>query len=202
MAKNLRSRLKHAWNVFMNRDPTRWSVAETGYSYRPDRVRLHRGNERSIATSVFNRIAMDVAAVTIQHVRLDENGRFLYAIKSGLNNCLTLEANLDQTGRAFIQDAVISMLDEGCVAIVPVDTTLNPKNTGSWDVNSLRTGQVLEWYPDKVKVRVYNERTGKKEDVVLPKSMVAIVCRTIWFLLLLFYLFYDKVQKERGAVKA
>ena len=175
MAENLRSRLKHAWNVFMNRDPTRWSVSETGYSYRPDRVRLHRGNERSIATSVFNRIAMDVATVTIQHVRLDDDGRFLYAMKSGLNNCLTLEANLDQTGRAFIQDAVISMLDEGCVAIVPVDTTLNPKNTGSWDVNSLRTGQVLEWYPDKVKVRVYNERSGKKEDVVLPKSMVAIV---------------------------
>ena len=174
MAESLRSRLKHAWNVFMNRDPTRWTT-ETGYSYRPDRVRLHRGNERSIATSVFNRIAMDVAAVTIQHVRLDENGRFLYTINSGLNNCLTLEANLDQTGRAFIQDAVLSMLDEGCVALVPVDTTLNPRNTGSWDVNSLRTGQILEWFPQTVKVRLYNDKTGKKEDVVLPKSMVAII---------------------------
>ncbi len=174
MAESLRSRLKHAWNVFMNRDPTRWT-ADAGYSYRPDRVRLHRGNERSIATSVFNRIAMDVAAVSIQHVRLDDSGRFLYTIDSGLNNCLTLEANLDQTGRAFIQDAVLSMLDEGCVALVPVDTTLNPRQTSSWDVNSLRTGKILEWYPQSIKVQLYNDRTGKKEDVVLPKSMVAII---------------------------
>lgn len=170
------SRLKHAWNAFFNKDPTDYyKNIGTSYTYRPDRPRLTRGNERSIVTSVYNRIALDASSVTIQHVRLDENNRFISVIDSGLNNCLTVEANLDQTGRAFIQDVVMSMLDEGCVAIVPVETTLNPEITGSYDILSMRTGKILEWYPSHVKVRVYNEETGRKEDIVLPKSTVGIV---------------------------
>lgn len=171
------SRLKHAWNAFFNnRDPTTYySGMGVGYSRRPDRPRLTRGNERSIITAVYNRIALDAAAIDILHVRLDENGRFLEAIDSGLNNCLTVEANIDQTGRALIQDEVMSMLDEGCVAIVPVDTTLNPRVTGSYDILSMRTGKIIEWYPKDVKVRLYNEQTGRKEEVILPKKMVAIV---------------------------
>lgn len=170
------SRLKHAWNAFFNRDPTdRYRDVGIGYSYRPDRVRFSRGNERSIVTSIYNRIAMDVASITIQHVRLDDDNRFTSVIDSGLNNCLTLEANLDQTSRAFIQDVVMSMFDEGCVAIVPVDTTDNPEITGSYDINSMRTGQVLEWYPRHIKARVYNDRTGQREDINVPKSTVAIV---------------------------
>lgn len=171
------SRLKHAWNAFINnRDPTAsYRDIGGGYSYRPDRPRLTRGNERSIVTSVYNRIALDVAAINIQHCKLDENGRLLSTMDSKLNKCLTLEANLDQTGRAFIQDAVMSMLDEGCVAIVPVETTANPMLTESYDIGSLRTAKVLEWFPQHVRVRLYNERTGQKEDIKLPKSMVAIV---------------------------
>ena len=170
------SRLKHAWNAFLNKDPTsHYRDIGSGYYYRPDRPRLTRGNERSIVTSVYNRIAMDAAAITIQHVRLDENNRFLSVIESGLNNCLTLESNIDQTGRAFIQDAVMSMLDEGSVAVVPVDTTFNPEITGSYDINSMRTGKILDWYPNHVRVRVYNEKTGLKEDIELPKKTVAIV---------------------------
>ena len=171
------SRLKHAWNAFINnRDPTAsFRDIGGGYSYRPDRPRLTRGNERSIVTSVYNRIALDVAAINIQHCKLDENGRLLSTMDSKLNKCLTLEANLDQTGRAFIQDAVMSMLDEGCVAIVPVETTANPMLTESYDIGSLRTAKVLEWFPQHVRVRLYNERTGQKEDILLPKSMVAIV---------------------------
>ena len=171
------SRLKHAWNAFFNRDPTESYRGDlgSGYSYRVDRPRLSRGNERSIVTSVYNRIAMDVAAINIQHVRLDDNNRFVSIVDSGLNRCLTLEANIDQTGRAFIQDAVMSMLDEGCVALVPVETTLNPNITGSYDINSMRTGKVLEWYPQHVKLQLYNERSGRKEDILLPKSMVAII---------------------------
>lgn len=170
------SRLKHAWNAFFNRDPTdRYRDVGIGYSYRPDRVRFSRGNERSIVTSIYNRIAMDVASITIQHVRLDDDNRFTSVIDSGLNNCLTLEANLDQTSRAFIQDVVMSMFDEGCVAIVPVDTTDNPEITGSYDINSMRTGQILEWYPRHIKARVYNDRTGQREDINVPKSTVAIV---------------------------
>lgn len=170
------SRLKHAWNAFMNRDPTR-TYADLGssYSYRPDRPRFTMGNERSIVTSVYNRIALDVAAIAIQHVRLDEDGRFLEVIHSGLNNCLSLEANLDQTGRAFMQDVVMSLLNEGCIAIVPVDTTLDPNVTGSYDILTLRTAKILDWYPNHVRVRVYNEKTGLKEDVVLAKSFVMIV---------------------------
>lgn len=177
MENTISSRLKHAWNAFINnRDPTEsFRDIGGGYSYRPDRPRLTRGNERSIVTSVYNRIALDVAAIDIQHCKLDENGRLLGEMDSKLNQCLTLEANLDQTSRAFIQDAVMSMLDEGCVAIVPVETTLDPKVTQSYDILSMRTAKILEWFPKHVRVRLYNERTGQKEDIKLPKSMVAIV---------------------------
>ena len=176
MEMNIGSRLKHAWNAFMNRDPTEVDYdIGPAYYYRPDRPRLTRGNERSIVTAVYNRIALDVSDIDIRHVRLDENGRYIEDIDSGLNNCLTVEANIDQTGKAFIQDVVMSMLDEGCVAIVPVDTTLNPKVTGSYDINSMRTGKIIQWYPQHVKVNLYNDKTGRKEEVTLPKSMVAIV---------------------------
>ena len=177
MENTISSRLKHAWNAFINnRDPTAsFRDIGGGYSYRPDRPRLTRGNERSIVTSVYNRIALDVAAIDIQHCKLDENGRLLEEMDSKLNQCLTLEANLDQTSRAFIQDAVMSMLDEGCVAIVPVETTLDPKVTQSYDILSMRTAKILEWFPKDVRVRLYNEWTGQKEDIKLPKSMVAIV---------------------------
>lgn len=145
------------------------------YSYRADRPRLTRGNERSIVTSVYNRIALDVAALNFQHIRLDENGRFLSVIEDGLNNCLTLEANIDQTARSFIQDVVISMFDEGSVAIVPVDTTTDPNVSGSYDIQTMRVGQILDWYPQYIRVRLYNEQTGKKEDIVVPKSATAII---------------------------
>lgn len=176
MELDFTSRLKHAWNAFTNnRDPTNYYRDEgASYYYRPDRTRMSRGNERTIVTSVLNRMALDVAAIEIQHVRLDEDGRFVSSINSGLNDCLTLRANLDQTARAFMQDAVMSMFDEGCIAIVPIDTTMNPKN-GSYDIKSMRVGKIIEWKPAHVKVRVYNERTGLKEDVLFPKSMVAIV---------------------------
>ena len=171
------SRLKHAWNAFLNRDPTENFNRPSGdvYYRRPDRPRLSRGNERSIITSIFNRIAIDVAGIEIKHVRLDEEGRYLETIDSGLNDCLSVEANIDQTGRAFKQDAVLSMLDEGVIAIVPIETTLNPKMTGAYDVNSMRVGKIIEWYPRDVKVRLYNDRTGRREEIILPKSMVAIV---------------------------
>ena len=171
----LGNRLKHAFNAFMNRDPTYYRNIGSGYSIRPDRPRLSRGNERSIVTSIFNRIAIDVSSIDIKHCRLDDNGRFIEEIDSGLNNCLGLEANIDQTGRAFIQDIVMSMLDEGCVAIVPVDTTLNPKITNSYDILSMRTGKIIDWYPAHVKVRVYNDKTGEKEDIILPKKQVGII---------------------------
>lgn len=176
MPESIASRFKKSWNAFFSRDPTKdfINVGEA-HSYRPDRPRFTRGNERSIVTSVYNRIALDVASITIQHVRLDENGRYIKTIDSHFNNCLNLEANLDQTGRAFIQDVVMSMFDEGCVAIVPTDTTANPELTESYDIDSMRTGKILEWYPRHVKVRLYNERTGKKQDIRLAKSAVAIV---------------------------
>ena len=169
-------RLQHAWNAFLNRDPT-YEFRDHGMisTYKPDRVRFTRGNERSIVTSVYNRIALDVSSIDINHAKLDENGRFKEVIQSGLNECLTLNANIDQTGKAFIQDVVMSMMDEGCVAIVPVDTTTNPTITGSFDINSLRTGQIIEWRPEFVKVRLYNDKTGQKEDVLLPKKSVAII---------------------------
>lgn len=172
----LKDRLQHAWNAFFNRDPTsNYRTNEISYSYRPDRPRLSRGNERSIVTAIYNRIALDVASIDIKHCKLDDNGRYIKDMKSGLNDCLTVEANIDQTARAFIQDIVISMLDEGAVAIIPVDTTLNPKDTNSYDITSMRTGKILEWSATSVKVRVYNDRTGQKEDIILPKSMVGII---------------------------
>lgn len=178
--ESLRSRvsraLTHGWNAFQNRDPTYVSRGTgPGYAQRPDRTRLTRGNERSIITSIFNRIALDAAAVKINHCKIDENGRFESIIKSSLNECLTVEANIDQTSRAFIQDAVMSMFDEGSVALVPVDTTINPNITGAYDVCTMRTGKILEWRPQSVKVRVYNDRTGVKEDIELPKKSVAII---------------------------
>lgn len=176
MGESLGSRFKKAWNIFLNRDPTGYyREAGMGYVYRPDRARFSRGNEKSIVTSVYNRIAMDVAAIDIKHCRLDENGRYIEDIKSGLNDCLTLEANIDQTSRSFIQDVVMSMFDEGAVAIVPVDTTSDSTISTSFDVLTMRTGQIVSWHPQHVKVRVYNDRTGQKEDVLLPKRSVAIV---------------------------
>lgn len=175
MEMSFGSRLKHAWNAFNGNAQINYQNLGMSYAYRADRPRLSRGNERSIVTSVYNRIALDVAALKIQHIRLDENDRFVSVIQDGLNNCLTVEANIDQTARAFIQDVVISMFDEGSVAIVPVDTTTNPTITGSYDIQSMRVGQILDWYPMYVRIRVYNERTGKKEDIVVPKSTVAII---------------------------
>lgn len=169
-------RLRHSWNAFMNRDPTYDSRSiGPGYSNRPDRPRFTRGNERSVVTAIFNRIALDASSIDINHCRIDSNGRFIEKIDSTLNKCLNLEANIDQTGRAFTQDIVMSMLDEGCVAIVPVDTDIDPSQTESYKILSMRTGKILEWYPNHVKVRVYNERTGEREDIKLEKRMVAIV---------------------------
>lgn len=176
MEETFFSRLKHAYNVFRNRDPTTYYNHDiSGHYYRPDRVRLTRGNERSIITSIYNRIALDVSAITIQHCKMDDNGRFVSVINSKFNECLNLSANLDQTGRAFIQDAVISMLDEGCVALVPVETDIDPKVSGSYDILSMRTAKVIEWFSDKVKLQVYNEAKALKEEIVLPKSSVAII---------------------------
>lgn len=176
MEKSFGSRLKHAWNAFFNRDPTpaKWSEGSV-YTYRPDRPRLTKGNERSIVNAIYNRIALDVSALEIKHCKLDDNGRYIEDVNSKLNRCLTVEANLDQTGRSFIQDVVISMLDEGCVAIIPVDTETDPKITSSYDILSMRTGKILEWRPTTIKVRVYNEQTGNKEDIVVPKKMAAII---------------------------
>ena len=170
------SSFKRGWNAFFNRDPTvYWKDYGIGYTYRPDRVRFSRGNERSIVTSALNRIALDAAQIDIVHAVLDDTGRYKSTKESGLNTCLNLEANIDQTGRAFKQDIFMSMMDEGSVAIVPVDTDDSPEDTGSYEILSMRTGKIVEWYPDCVKVRVYNDRTGRKEDIILPKHMVAIV---------------------------
>lgn len=169
-------RFKRSFNAFFNRDPTR-EYRDTGmsYSYRPDRPRLTRGNERSIVTSVLNRIALDASSIVIQHVRLDDNDRFIEVIESGLNDCLTFEANTDQTGRAFIQDTVLSMLDEGVVSMVPTDTTEDPNFTDSYDILTMRTGKVVDWRPKHVKLNVYNENVGRREDILVPKRTVAIV---------------------------
>ena len=178
MPVKLGDRLMHAWNAFTNKDPTylmRSQGLGYGSSNRPYRQRFTRGNEKSIVNAIYNRIAMDVATITINHVRLDENGRFKEVIDSKLNSCLTLNANIDQTGRAFIQDVVMSMLDEGVVAIVPVDTTLNPELTSGYDIESMRVGRIVEWYPRHVKINLYNDRVGEKQDITLPKDVVAIV---------------------------
>ena len=177
MENTIGSRLKHAWNALTNKDPTPYYSSYGGgsSSYRPDRPRLHGGNERSIVTSVYNRIAMDAAAVSIRHVRTDDNNQFLETINSGLNTCFNLEANIDQTGRLFLQDAVMSMLDEGCVALVPIDTTMNPLLTNSYDIQTMRTAKILQWTPTHIQVRVYNDKTGLKEDVYVAKSTVAII---------------------------
>ena len=171
-------RLQHGWNAFRNnRDPTGsyYHNVGTGYSYRPDRPRLTRGNERSIVTAVFNRIALDAAAINILHCKLDEDGRFIEEVNSKLNNCLTLEANLDQSSRAFKHDMYLSMIDEGCIAVVPVDTTFDPTVTGSYDIETMRVGRVIEWFPEHVRVRLYNQNTGEKEEVVVPKKLTAIM---------------------------
>ena len=172
----LMNRLQHGWNAFMNRDPTSdYQPGTITYSYKPDRVRFSGGNEKTIVTSVYNRIAIDAASIDIKHVRLDKNDRYMETIDSGLNTCLNVEANLDQTGRAFLQDVYASVLDEGCIAIVPTETTLNPSKTSSYDILSMRTSKILEWRSDSIKVRLYNERTGKKEDIWIPKRNAAII---------------------------
>lgn len=178
MDESIFSRLKHAWNVFKDRDyQHRRSMTYTGYSSgrRPDRIRIRTANEKSIITALYNKIAIDVASASIQHVRLDENERIVELIKSGLHNCLELDANLDQTGKAFMQDVVMSLFDEGCVAMVPIETSIDPKKSTGYDIHSLRTGRIINWFPAHVRVRVYNERTGKKEELILPKKTVAII---------------------------
>lgn len=167
--------LRHAWNTFNNKDPTiAYHNLGTGYARRPDRVRFNRGNERSLVTAVYNRIALDCASIDVKHIQLDENGRFLSEIDSGLNRCLTEEANLDQTGRAFKHDVYMSMLDEGCLAIVPTDSTISEEDR-MVEIEKMRTGQILEWYPKHVRVRLYNEQTGLKEDITIRKETAAIV---------------------------
>lgn len=171
-------RLKHGWNAFLNnRDPTYEYQVNLGssYSYRPDRVRFSRGNERTIVTAICNRIALDVASIDVRHVRLDKDDRFKEHIVSGLDKCLTVEANIDQTGRALKQDIVMSMLDEGVIAIVPVETDIDPSKSGSYEICSMRVGKIVNWYPKYVKVKLYNENTGEKEDIILPKKDVAII---------------------------
>ena len=175
MGINIVSRFKHAWNIFLNRDPTGYqSDIGPGYYYRPDRPRFTGGNERSIITSIYNRIALDVASNTILHCKLDENDRFVSTMDSTLNSCLNLEANIDQTGREFIQDVVVSMCDEGSVAIVPIETDLDPK-TNSYKIYSMRTGKITGWYPKHIRVSVYNEQIGRREEITLPKSTVGII---------------------------
>lgn len=171
---SLGARIKRSWNAFLHNDNIRPQTDGWGVTYRPDRYRLKYGNERSIVTALYNRIAIDVATVTIKHVYVDENGRFRGVKDSDFNNCLTLNANIDQTGRAFIQDLVLSLLDEGCVAVVPTDIEFK-KNSATFDIQSLRVGKVVEWFPSKVKVNLYNEKKGKKEDVIVDKDFAAII---------------------------
>ena len=168
-------RLQHAWNAFLGRDPTRSTFTPYGSYIRPDRTKLQVTNERSIVASIFNRIAVDCAAISFEHVRLDENKRYIETLDTGINDCLTTSANLDQTGRAFIQDIVMSLLDEGCIAVVPVDTTISPMNTGSYDILSMRVGKIVQWYPKSIRVSLYREETGRKEEIVVPKSIAAII---------------------------
>ena len=177
MPGSFTDRLKHAWNAFLDGNNNRYFSRDMGYSssYPPNRVRFTRGNERSIVNAVYNRIAMDVASLKVNHVRLDDDGRYTETIESGLNECLTTSANIDQTGRALMQDAVMSLLDEGTIAIVPVDTVMDPTKTGSYDIVSLRVGRVTEWFPQEVRIKLYNDKIGQREEIILPKKMVAIV---------------------------
>lgn len=175
MENSFGERLKHAWNALNGRPKIEYREIGSSYSYRPDRIRLSGRNERSIVTSVYNRIAMDVAAIKIRHVRTNDDGNFESYIKSGLDSCLTLEANIDQSGREFIQDVVLSMFDDGVAAIVPVDTDLDPDTTKGYDILSMRVGQILDWYPQHIKVRVYDDRSGLKKDIIISKKNVAIV---------------------------
>lgn len=175
MPENIRERFKRMWNVFMNRDPTISDDYGIAYSVRPDRIRMRLGNERSIMSSINTRIAIDVASTSIQHVRLDDDGQFLEVIDSGLNKCLNVRANIDQTGRSFIQDLAQTIVDEGCAVAVPVDTDINPRLTESYDIRSLRVGTVTQWLPNSVRVRVYNDRKGIKEEITIPKSICAII---------------------------
>lgn len=171
---NLASRLKNAWNAFQNKSPNYVSNYGGTY-YKPDRIRLTRGNERSIVTSIYNRISLDVASISIRHCILDDEDRFMEYKNSSLDSCLNLEANLDQTSRSFIQDVVMSLFDEGCIAIVPVDTVRDPMKTDSYDITSMRVGHIITWYPDSVKLEVYNEQKSIKEEIVLPKRIVSII---------------------------
>lgn len=178
MKETIGSKFKRAWNIFMNRDPTSYQAASyfgSSYGYRPDRIRMTRGHERSIVTAICNRIALDVSAISLVHARVDENGHFLEYIDDTLHQCLTVEANLDQTGRALRQDIVMSMLDEGCVAVVPVEADFDPDENSSYKIYSLRTGKILEWMPQHVRVRLYDERTGRFEEVVVAKKYTAII---------------------------
>lgn len=179
METSFGARIKHAWNAFLNRDPTgrprRYMDWGAEYSYRPDRVRFSRGNERSLVTAVYNRIALDVAALNVVHCRLDDDGRFKDTINSKLNNCLTLEANIDQSAKAFMQDVVMSLLDEGCIAIAPIDTDRNTNITDAFDIETMRTAKIVSWFPEHVKVRAYNDRTGNKEELIFPKRQIAII---------------------------
>ena len=183
MGDSFKNRLAHAWNAFLSREPTnRYSNHSTvytdmGYSSgsRPDRVRLTFGNEQSMIAAVYNRLAIDVSAIAIRHVRVDQNERYMETIYSSLNNCLAMDANIDQTGRAFIQDIAMSLFDEGCVALVPVDTSFDPAVSEAYDILSLRVGKIIQWYPSQVKIQLYNEKTGRQEEITLPKSVVAII---------------------------
>lgn len=175
MEMNIGSRLKHAWNAFLNRDPPGSRYYGGGYSYRPDRMRFSRGSERTIINAIYNRIALDAASITINHVKLDENNRFDSIIDSGLNYCLNTEANTDQTGRGLIQDIVMTFLEEGVAAVVPEKTNFDPRYSNSYEIYSMRVGVPVEWYPNHVRVRMFNELTGQKEEITFPKKMVALI---------------------------
>lgn len=177
MEINVGSRLKRAWNAFLNRDPPVRSSSYYygGYSYRPYYQRLGGATDRTVVSAIYNRIAVDASSITIQHVRLDENGRFNETIDSGLNSCLNLSANIDQTGRSFVEDIVLTMLDEGVVAVVPVDTDVDPKLTDSYEILTMRVGKITEWFPDSVRVKLYNDRNGEKEEIMVLKKNAAII---------------------------
>ena len=177
MEINVGSRLKRAWNAFLNRDPPIRSSSYYygGYSYRPYYQRLGGATDRTVVSAIYNRIAVDASSITIQHVRLDENGRFNETIDSGFNSCLNLSANIDQTGRSFVEDIVLTMLDEGVVAVVPVDTDVDPKLTDSYEIITMRVGKITEWFPDSVRVKLYNDRNGEKEEIMVLKKNAAII---------------------------